>query len=341
MPESTATNTPDRQSFQTVMQMITGYWGSVCVYVAAKLKIADQVASGPVAIDQLARQCDVTEDYLYRVLRALASLGVFRELDGKRFEQTDLSEHLRSDIESSAHSIAVMMGEEHYRVWGHLLESTRTGDQAFEAVYGMPVFEYFKQNPEPGEIFNNAMTGFASNRHRAVLSVYDFSPFKCLVDIGGGHGALLKCILEKTPNLNALLFDLPHVISGATIPAHLQNRFETAAGDFFEAVPAGKDAYILSTVIHDWSDDLALKILKNIHAAMPSDGTLLLVEHVIEPDNQPSLGKLLDINMLLMTQGGRERSSEEYRELYRKAGFKLTRILPTPSGICVIEGKKL
>lgn len=337
---SETASTPASQGFQTLMQMITGYWVSACVYSAAKLQIADLLKNGPLPVSQLAQQCAVNEDYLYRVLRALCGVGVFQEQANRHFEQTALSNLLRTDVEGSMNSIAVMMGEEHYRVWGHLLQSMQSGDQAFETLYGMPVFQYFEKNPEPAQIFNKAMTGFASNMHRAVVSVYDFSTFHTLVDVGGGHGALLSAILEKTPGLKAVLFDLPHVVNGAQIPQAVKDRIEVTHGDFFQAVPTGNDAYILSHIIHDWSDDLALKILRNIHTAMPANGTLLLVEHVVEPDNQPSLGKLLDINMLLMTQGGRERSSEEYRELYRQAGFELTRIVPTASGVCVIEGKK-
>ncbi|MCE3236189.1 MAG: methyltransferase [Vampirovibrio sp.] len=340
---ATISETPNptaNQGFQTLMPMITGYWVSACIYAAAKLQVADLLKNGPVAVGRLAEQCSVNEDYLYRVLRALAGLGIFHETADRQFEQTTLSNLLRADVEGSMHSIAVMMGEEHYHTWGRLLQSMQSGDQAFETLYGMPVFDYFEKNPEPSKTFNNAMTGFASNVHRAVVSAYDFSTFHTLVDVGGGHGALLTAILEKNPTLKAILFDVAHVVAGARIPQTLASRFETASGDFFQAVPTGGDAYILSTVIHDWSDELSLKILRNIHTAMPANGTLLLVEHVVEPDNQPSMGKLLDINMLLMTQGGRERSSAEYRELYRQAGFELTRIVPTPSGVCVIEGKK-
>ncbi len=330
----------DVQVFPAMMQMITGYWVSGCIYTAAKLGVADLLENGPLGIEELSRQLSAHPDSLYRLLRALSGVGVFKELEGKRFEQTQFSNALRTSAPGSIRSVAIMMGEEHYKVWGHLLQSVKTGDRAFEAVYGMPVFEYFQKNPESSEIFNGAMTSFASNMHSAVVGAYDFSGFKKIVDVGGGHGRLLSVILEHAPTLSAVLFDLPHVVQGAAIPERLQSRFELAGGDFFQAVYAGGDAYILSTVIHDWDDEHALKILKNIHAAMPENGTLLVVENVVEGDNQPGLGKLLDINMLLMTEGGRERSSEEYKALYRAAGFELTRIIPTPSGVSILEGRK-
>jgi hypothetical protein len=331
----------DVQGFPAMMQMITGYWVSMSIYVVAKLKIADRLqAEQPTPVSDLAKQAGANEDFLYRLMRALAGVGIFKESDGKCFTQTPLSQLLRSDVRGSMHGIAVMMGEEHYQAWGHLLESVRTGNRPFEMVYGMPVFEYFEKNPQAGEIFNSAMTGFASAIHGAIVATYDFSAFKTLVDVGGGHGMLLSTILEKNPALRGVLFDLPHVVQGACIPEALKNRAEIVGGDFFQSVYAGADAYILSTVIHDWADDQAISILKHIHAAMPAQATLLLSENVVEPDNQPSPAKFLDINMLVMTEGGRERSGEEFRVLLQKAGFELKRIIPTPSGICVLEGIK-
>lgn len=330
----------DVQVFPAMMQMITGYWVSSCVYVAAKLGVADLLENGPLTVAELSQRLSVHQDSLYRVLRALSGVGVFRESAGQRFEQTPFSNALRTAVPGSVRSIAIMMGEEHYNAWGNLLEGVKTGNRPFEAVYGMPVFEYFQNHPESSEIFNGAMTSFASNMHSAVVKAYDFSGFKQIVDVGGGHGRLLSVILENTPNLSAVLFDLPHVVEGAVIPEHLRPRFELASGDFFHAVHGGGDAYILSTVIHDWDDERALKILKNIHAAMAENGTLLLVENVVEGDNQPGIGKLLDVNMLVMTEGGRERSVEEYKALYSQAGFELNRIIPTPSGVSIIEGQK-
>jgi len=343
--ESCAQENPEQankqaHNFVSMMQMITGYWVSACIYAVAKLGIADLLSLGALPIEDLAQRTQTDSDALYRVMWALSSVGVFHELPQKRFEQTPFSALLVSDIPGSVRYMAIMMGEEHYQVWGNLLTSLKTGDRAFETVYGMPVFEYFQKNPESGEIFNNAMTGFASGMHSAVVNVYDFSRFQTLVDVGGGHGALLTNILHRFPNLKGILFDLPHVGEHAPIATELAGRLQTVSGDFFLPSLPGADAYILSTMIHDWSDELSLKILKNIHTAMSDNGTLLLVENVVEADNQPHFGKFLDINMLLMTEGGRERTSAEYRALYQQAGFELTQIIPTNSRICIIEGRK-
>jgi hypothetical protein len=328
------------RNFGAMMQMITGYWVSASIYAVTRLGIPDLLEMGPLGYEDLARRTEANADYLYRVLRALCGVGIFHELPEKVFEQTPLSRMLACDTPGSMRGIALMMGEEHYQVWGRLYKTLKAGDSAFESVYGMPVFEYFEKKPQSGEIFNQAMTSFASGMHRAALGVYDFSRFNTIVDVGGGHGALLTGILRQCPSVQGILFDLPHVVSDANIPADLASRLSKAPGDFFREVHPGADAYVLSTVIHDWSDDLALKILRNIHAAMPEHGTLLLLENMVEADNQPSPAKFLDINMLLMTEGGRERSSAEYRKLFADAGFELTHIVPTPSRICVLEGRK-
>lgn len=331
---------PPTDGFNAIMQMVTGYWTSACIYTVAKLGIPDLLQSGALGIEALAQRTGTHADYLYRVMRAVSGLGVFRELPDKIFEQTSLSLLLASHTPGSMRSMAIMLGEEHYQVWGYLLNSLKAGDRAFETVYGMPVFEYFQKNPESGEIFNAAMTGFASGMHSAVAGVYDFSKFTTLIDVGGGHGALITHILRQFPKLQGVLFDLPHVVSGAPIAPELSSRFMKVSGDFFQAVHPGGDAYILSNVIHDWSDQLALKVLRNIYTAMPKQGTLLLVEHIVESDNQPATAKFLDINMLLMTEGGRERSRAEYAILFKQAGFEPTQIVSTPAGVCVLEGIK-
>jgi hypothetical protein len=329
-----------QEHFQEILKMASGQWVSQCLYVAVALEIPDLLKDGPVPVSELAQQAKADEDYLYRVLRALCGLGLFTEHEGRLFMNSPLSASLCKDAPFSARGMAMLLGQkEHYEPWGHLLESVRKGDRPFEAVYGMPVFEFYAKHPEASEVFNDAMTSFASNLHRSVLSTYDFSGFKTLVDIGGGHGALIMSILEKFPALNGVLFDMQHVIDGVKIPETLKGRIQAIGGNFFESAPAG-DAYILSTVIHDWSHELSLKILKQIHNSMADGGTLLVVDHVVTGDNQFHPGKLLDINMLVMTEGGRERTREEFQRLYDEAGFELTRILPLPSGSCVVEGRK-
>lgn len=326
--------------FPMMMQMMTGFWGSQCIYVAAKLELADLLANGPKTTETLAQDAQANADFLYRILRSLASLGIFEETEPKTFQNTSLSELLKT-APTSLRAFALMMGEEHYQAWGKLAEGVQSGQTPFELTFDMPVFEYFAKNARASEIFNQAMTSFAAGIHSAAIDCYDFSAFKTMVDIGGGHGKLLETLLKQNATMQGILFDLPHVIDGAqALKAEFGDRVSLVGGDFFQSVAPGGDAYILSTVIHDWSDDLALNILRNIHTAMPAQGTLLLLEHVIEADNRPSMGKMLDINMLAMTQGGKERTRQEFTDLYAQAGFELTRIVPTARGISVIEGRK-
>ncbi len=254
-----------------------------------------------------------------------------------------MAQYLRSDIPESLNAIAIMMGGEpwHWQPWGEILYSVETGKSAFEKVFKMPVFPYLGQNPEAAAIFDACMTSFTTRDSVEIAANYDFSSIHTLVDVGGGHGKLLAHILESNPNLQGILYDLPAVVAGAS--PHLDkfsNRTSVVSGSFFESVPSGGDAYIMKHIIHDWDDSKAIAILKNCHQVMPENGKLLVVEDVLPPANQPSMGKLLDIEMLLMTSGGRERTEIEFKELLAAAGFKLTRIVPAGMAANVIEGVK-
>ena len=210
-----------------------------------------------------------------------------------------------------------------------------------EKTVGVPVFEYFPKHPEESEIFNNAMTMFSAMVIPAVLEVYDFSGIGTLVDVAGGHGRVLTSILQKYPSMRGVLFDLEHVLAGARAAIDslgLSDRCRTVSGDFFKAVPAGGDAYIMKHIIHDWDDERAATILKNIRSAMNPGGRVILLESVVAPGNQPDFAKLIDLEMLLMP-GGRERTEQEFRDLFARAGFELTRIIPTQSPLSVIEGR--
>jgi hypothetical protein len=325
---------------QHLNQLICGYWYSQCVYVAAKLGIADLLAKGPQSVDDLAKQTGTHRPSLFRLLRALASLGVFAEEPGQRFGMTPTAEPLRRDVLGSQWAMAVMMGEEHYRTWSELLYSVRTGKIAFEKVFGRPVFEFLSQNPEQAAIFDKAMVGVHGRETSAMLDVYDFSTFASVADIGGGNGSTLSGILKRHPSIHGTLFDLPGVIqrAGAAVEAAgLSNRVHLVAGDFFESIPGAVDAYVLRHIIHDWDDDKALRILSNVRHAIREEGRLLVVESVIPPGNEPFFGKLLDITMLVIP-GGQERTEQEYRDLFAKAGFRLARIVPTATEVSVIEG---
>ena len=332
---------PEPTPHDQMARMITGYWVSQMVYVAAKLRIPDRLADGPKAAEELAQATGTHARSLYRLLRALASLGVFTEGGDHQFSPTPLADALRSDVPGSQWAMAIMMGEEQYRCWGDLLESVRTGQTAFQRLYGKPIFEYLAEHPEQARIFDAAMTGIHGPETQAMLDAYDFSGIGVLADIGGGNGSTLVGILERHPEMRGILFDLPGVTEGAGAgirAAGLQGRCEVVGGSFFEAVPGGADAYLLRHIIHDWDDERATTILRSVRRAMGEGARLLVVEGVIPPGDEPSFVKLLDLTMLV-APGGLERTEAEYRRLYEVAGLRLTRIVTTAADVSVIEGE--
>jgi len=321
-------------------QLITGYWISQAVYAAAKFGIADLLAEGPQTVSVLATATGTKPDLLYRLLRALASVGIFRESEGQHFELTPLAEPLRSHVPGSQCSMALMMGEEHYTAWGNLADTIRTGENAYEKAFGKPIFEHLAEHPEKAKIFDDAMTGIHGRETSAILDAYDFSGIGTIADIGAGNGSKLSAVLQRYPSMRGILFDLPHVVERTRekIEASgLSDRCELVSGDFFESLPGGGDAYVMRHIIHDWDDSRSLKILQNCQAVMSPGSRLLLVESVIPPGNEPFMGKLLDLTMMLIP-GGKERTEQEYRELYDQAGFDLTQIVPTASEVSIIEG---
>jgi hypothetical protein len=321
-------------------RMLSGYWISMSLYVAAKLGLADLVKDGPRTPDDLAQLTRMQPKPLYRLLRALASVGVFAEDEQGRFGLTPLAQQLRSDVPGSQRALALMMGDEHYRAWGELEHCIRTGQTGFQKVFGKPIFDYMAERPEVAKVFDAAMVGIHGAETPAMCDAYDFSGFGTLVDVGGGNGSLLSVVLQRTPGLRGILQDLPHVIDRARAgvqAAGLLERCSVVGGSFFDAVPAGGDAYLLRHIIHDWYDEDCVKILGNVRRVIPATGKLLVVEGVVPPGNGPSSTKLLDLTMLVVP-GGMERTEAEYRELYAKAAFRLTRIVPTRSEVSVIEG---
>lgn len=322
--------------------MVSGYWISQCLYVVAKLGIADLLADAPQHCDQLAAATNANSDTLYRVLRGLASVGVFAETDPRCFRLTPLAECLRSDVPNSVKdSTLILLDQVHYQSWGDLLHSVQTGESAFEHLHGMSFFQYIQENPATGEVFDRAMTENSSKNTKAITASYNFADLKTVVDVGGGAGSLIAAILKSNPHLKGILFDLPQVVKKA--PPILQNagasdRCQLVEGDFFIAIPFGGDACLLKHIIHDWDDERAIAILRNCRRAMGQKGKVLVIERVILPGNKMAFGKLLDLEMLVMTSGGRERTEEEYRELFKTAGFQLTTITPTPEDLSIIEG---
>jgi hypothetical protein len=322
--------------------MITGYWIAQAVHVAAKLGVADLLRDGPRSADDLAVATQAQPRALYRLLRALASVGVFAEDDRQRFALTPLADCLRSDVPDSQRAMAITAGELFYPAWAELLFCVQTGQVAFEKVYGMPVFDYLSRNPDQARLFDETMVGVHGRETGAMLDAYDFGGIRVLADIGGGNGSLLIATLAKHPALRGILYDLPGVADHARAriaAAGLADRCQVIGGSFFDAVPAGADVYLLRHIIHDWDESKSIRILQNVHQVLPAGGRLLLVESVIPDGNEPSFGKLLDLAMMVIP-GGEERTAAEYEQLYAAAGFRLTRIMPTAAEVSVIEGQK-
>jgi O-methyltransferase domain/Dimerisation domain len=321
-------------------EMLRGYQRSQALYVAAKLGIADLLKDGPKSCEELAQATGTHARSLYRVLRYLASIGVFTEGRHAEFGLTPLAACLQTGVPGSRRALAIMHGEDHYRAWGEILYSVKTGEPAFNHIFGQGVFAYLAAHPEAAAVLNEGMTDVATHMAEAVVQAYDFSPYGTIVDVGGGYGTFLTALLRVNPRARGILFDQPHVVAGATkhIEASgLGGRCQTVAGDFFTAVPAGGDAYVLTRVLHDWDEPHSIAILQSCHRAVADQGMLLVIEHVIPPGNAPSPSKLADLTMLVFT-GGCERTEAEYRALFAAAGFTLRQIIPTQSPFSVIEG---
>lgn len=269
-------------------------------------------------------------------MRALASVGIFTEVSDRNFALTPLAATLQSHSPESLRYVAMaQMGDDHSLGWSNGLHSLKTGETAFDAATGMSSWDYYAQHPEGGWVFSQSMTSLFASVSQAVAATYDFSQFKTIVDVGGSQGSLISAIVRSYPHIKGILFDLPEVIATVSVDTNIQ----PVTGNFFESVPSGGDAYLMRAIIHDWDDEKSLLILKNCHQAMPDRGKLLLVESILPPGNEPSLGKFVDVLMLMMT-GGRERSEVEYRSLLQASGFELTRVISTPSMLSIIEAVK-
>jgi len=323
----------------TLRRMMTGHWVTQAIYVAAKLGIPDLLATGPLSCEHLAARTRTHERSLHRVLRALASIGIFSEVTPTHFANTPLSNLLRTDRLDSMRALAMLYAEESYRAWGDMLYSVRTGQSAFGHQFGMDVFEFFAKNPEAAANFNTAMTGLMIQIADAVAGSYDFSVFQTVVDVGGNQGMLLAAILKSYPSLRGMLFDLPHVVDGAgpvlTI-AGVEDRCTRIGGDFFDRIPPGGDAYVLASILHDWDDERCAAILRRCRQVTPGHGKLLIVEMVLPPGNEPFFGKWVDLHMLVMANGC-ERTAKDYATLLRSAGFALARLVPTGTGRSILE----
>jgi len=341
--EYTTDDVPERPPGVVLSQLLRGSLVTQLIHVAAALGVADLLSGGPRSSRDLAVAVNVNPEALYRVLRALASLGVFTETDPGIFSMTPLAEPLRSDVPGSLRGSAMLYGASWWwRACGELLHSVRTGEPAFDHVHGQALFSYLDSAQDAAAIFNKHQSNMTQQDAVAVVAAYDFAQCATVIDVGGGHGVLGAAILKACPRTTVVVFDQPAVI--ATAPRHSpegsDERLRYVAGDFFESVPTGGDVYVLKDIVHDWADEDTTKILRNCRLAMSQtpgvEARLLIVEKVIPPGNGPFPGKLTDITMLLVTNGC-ERTAHEYQTLLAKAGFTLTRIIPTRSPASVIE----
>lgn len=325
-----------------MVDLIFGYRATQLVALAARLEIAERLADGPRSAEELARATGTHSEALYRALRALASLDVFEELDGRRFALTPLGERLQAAHPASVRPQALFAGSEAYRAWAELPYSVATGETAFDHLYGMSHFAWLAEHPAENAIFNQIMTSGSAQNADAVVAAYDFSAGGTVVDVAGGQGMLLATILRANTALRGVLFDQPHVVASAEQTlrgAGVAERCEIVSGDFFERVPPGGDFYTLRQIIHDWDDERAIAILRNCAQALGPRSKVLVIELVM-PDG-PGAGRaaFLDMQMLMMT-GGHERTATEFERLFSAAGLRLTRIIPTQAGASIVEGER-
>lgn len=322
-------------------QLTTGYQISCCIYTAASLNIADLLVSGPRPVEDLASATNTHADRLYRVLRALVSVGIFSEPQPRTFALSPAAELLRSDIPGSRRAFVLFTASPFVmQVNSHMLHSVKTGQPAVEHLHGKPAFECFSSMPEVAFAFNEAMTSHSAALAPAVLDAYSFDGIGTLMDIAGGHGYFICETLQRYPHMKGILLDLPSVVEGARCSVcerRMEHRCEPVAGNFFQDIPAGADAYFMMHIIHDWDDEQCLKILGNVKRALAGrKGRLIVVDSVLPENSHPHPGKFLDL-MMMVFPGGRERTESEWRTLFDKAGFTITKIVPTTEPESVIE----
>jgi hypothetical protein len=329
-----------------LLLLINGYKVSQLVHVAAELGLADVLAKGPLRAEALAERVGADPTALRRVLRALASFGVFAEDAKGRWKLTPLAQSLRSDHPQSMRDFARMMIDDYnWDAWGGLLQGVRDGKPAFDRVHGMPFFDYLQRHPEKERVFAASMASISGSQNPGIAASYPFGELTTLVDVGGAHGHLLAAILRRHKKLKGVLYDQPQVVAGAAARGFIgapgvRGRIEVIGGDFFESVPAGADGYLMKYILHDWNDERCARILGLCRDAMAPKGRVLAVESAITPRNRPDVGKLMDINMFVLLRG-KERTREEFAALFASAGLKLRRVVPTgPPGVSVsvIEG---
>ncbi|QLL05492.1 methyltransferase [Mycobacterium vicinigordonae] len=323
-----------------IIDLLMGAWTAQAITAAADLGIADALAKGPLSAEELAIEVNADADALSRLLRALITRGVFRQRRDGCYDLTPLAATLRLDAEVSLAAEARWVGSaQHREHWSHLTDAVRTGRAVVPTLRGKSIFDYLADEPELADIFNQAMTGVSELSIAPVIAAYDFDAFRTVVDVGGGHGRLLAGVLTTAPGTRGVLFDLPHVIAGAAVTLrrhHVDDRVSVEAGSFFDNVPDGGDAYVLKHIIHDWPDDEAVQILRNVRRAAGVGKNVLLVEFVIPEHNREHLAKWADLEMLICSSA-RERTAAQYDRLLKEAGLQMNRVIETASPFSIVE----
>lgn len=331
---------PTPASQDTMMQLIMG--GAVTQFIgtAVKLGIPDVLKQGAVSAEEVAEQCNLRAGETYRFLRGLSVIGVVAELEQKKFSLTPVGQWLRSDIPGSFKPLAMM----HSGIWSsqtyaNLDHTLKTGESAFQKTFGCHMFEWLSENPDIGELFGRAMSTYSGMEIALVVDTYDFSGANCIVDVGGSHGDLLSMILANTPDVRGILFDMPAVVEEAKsyVSNDIAQRIDFVGGSFFETVPTGGDIYMLKHILHDWNNAKAANILQNVVNAMSPGGRVLVIEQGITPPGVPGPGKMLDLSMMILTEGGMERTSEQHRELFENAGLKYVQTIQTKGSVAIFE----
>jgi hypothetical protein len=322
-----------------VHSLLNGFEVTQAIHVAAALGVADHIGDEPRPIAEIASAVRAHSGALYRLLRALAALGIFREHDDRRFSRTRMGDCLRSDSSDSVGPHAIFVGQKNqWDAWGELLHSVRTGENAFRAVHGTSSWEYRRRHPDQNDIFNAAMTANSRRVEQAILADGDFGRFAHVADIGGGQGSLMAALLQAHPALRGVVFDLPHVVATAEpvlAAAGVTGRCQLVGGDMFVSVPEGCDAYLMKYIIHDWDDEGCRRILRSCHAAMRRDARLVVIDRLLGPPNQDHAVKLADLHMLV-GPGGQERTLAEFASLFQAEGLRIAEVRPTSSPVSLL-----
>lgn len=328
---------------ERMRELITAFWTSQLIYVAAKLRLADAIETRPLGPDEIALQVSAQVTPIRRVMRALASVGVFREDARGRFHLATLGRTLLDRQGSQRNFALLMLAHYNWSAFAGLERAVRTGSTAFEDVHGMQNFDYYERHPKEQQLFAVTQSSISESQSVIISQAYNFARFRTLVDVGGSQGHLLCELLKANPKLKGILFDLPSVVRGAAVTAKVaelvdEGRCKVEGGDFFESVPQGADGYIMKFILHDWDDSRCIEILRNCRKAMRRGGRLLAVEQVLEAGNKQQFGKMMDIAMMALT-GGRERTRKEFAELFRRAGLRLRRIVSAGPVLRILEAE--